>query len=149
MVPPKMSLLVARTCEHNISPIIVFCYMTQLTLRQEDYLSVPDIIIEPLKAVFSGWWQKEKKVRDIGRPRTLRAVGLKLERATWEGVPEASRNRKWRQGWELTRIQGPQIYSCWELDSTNSPNEPGSGFLPDIPDKSPVGQCLDFDFVRP
>lgn len=56
-----MSLLVTRTCEHNISPIIVFCYMTQLTLRQGDYLSVPDIIIEPLKAVFSGWWQKEQK----------------------------------------------------------------------------------------
>ena len=42
-----------------------------------------------------------------------------MEEVTWEGVWATSPREGWAPCWQLTRKQGPQTYSCKELDSVN------------------------------
>lgn len=39
----------------------------------------------------------------------------------------------------------PSVYKCWEQNLANDPNEPGSRFFPEVPDKKEsIGRHLDF-----
>lgn len=42
----------------------------------------------------------------------------------------------------------PSVYKRWEQNLANDPNEPGSRFFPELPDKSPSADTLILDIMR-